>query len=80
MRSHPCSAIACRALVLPAQIFCERHEGMLQSDIRTILYRKFRPGLKQTAVFNLHLETAQREILDYQTSGHRTPRPAEFEW
>jgi hypothetical protein len=75
-----CRAVACRALVLKTELFCDRHQRMLQTDLKTILYRQFRPGQKQTKLFEVTLERAQQEILYAQTEGHRVPRDAEFEW
>jgi len=80
VKQHTCNAIGCRALVLPQEIFCRRHDAMLQSDIRTLLGRRFRPFRRQSQVFNDTLEIARKEILDCQMTGHKTPRPAEFEW
>lgn len=80
MKHNVCNAISCRALVLPTQVFCERHDRMLQSDVRTILGRQFRPGRRQSLIFERTLERARNEILYAQTSGHRIPRDAEFQW
>jgi hypothetical protein len=80
MPAPHCAAIGCRARILPTELFCQRHLTMLQSDIRTLVLRTFRPGQTPTKVFTRHLERAQLEILYAQTEGHRVPRPAEFEW
>lgn len=80
MKVHICNAIGCRALILPREIFCGRHAAMLQSDIRTILHRHYRPQGKQSIVFNVTLERARNEILYAQTVGHKVPREADFEW
>jgi hypothetical protein len=53
---------------------------MLQSDIRKILGRTFRPGEKRSQVFLDTLDRARDEIFYAQTEGHRAPRPQEFEW
>jgi hypothetical protein len=78
--AQTCHAVACRALLLPSELFCDRHQRMLQTDLKTILYRQFRPGQKQSKLFAVTLERAQHEILYAQTAGHRVPRDAEFEW
>jgi hypothetical protein len=76
-----CEAIGCRARILTTQIFCERHDRMLQSDVRTILLRQFRPGKHtQSFVFARTLERAREEILYVQTEGHQPPRPQVFMW
>lgn len=75
-----CNAIGCRARVLPSELFCERHDRMLQSDIRTILLRQARPGPRQTLVFQATLDRAREEILYAQHAGHRVPREQDFEW
>lgn len=75
-----CAAIGCRALILPAQLLCETCDRLLQSDLKTILYRQYRPGRKQSQRFEATLRWAQEEILYAKMSGHRTPRDAEFEW
>lgn len=80
MRHQQCNAVGCRALILPTAVFCERHDRLLQSDVRTILGRQFRPGRKQSAVFNVTLERARSEILYAQTEGHKVPREADFDW
>lgn len=53
---------------------------MLQSDVRRILGRQFRPGRKQSQAFNRTLELARSEILYAQTEGHKVPREADFQW
>jgi len=78
---HVCRAVACRALVLPTELFCERCRALLQSDVRRILERTWRPGAKrQSQIFEQTLERALGEILYAKTEGHRAPRDAEFEW
>lgn len=80
MKQQTCNAVGCRALILPTDIFCQRHEDMLQSDIRAILHRQYRPGRKQTELFDINLAVARDEILYAQMEGHRAPRATEFEW
>jgi len=80
MREHNCAAIGCRAVILPTELFCEQHDRMLQSDIRTILGRHYRPGRRHTKVCERALEQAQQEILFAQVAGYRLPREADFEW
>jgi hypothetical protein len=54
---------------------------MLQSDVRTILLRQFRPAKHtQSFVFMRTLERAREEILYVQTEGHQPPRPQTFMW
>jgi hypothetical protein len=53
---------------------------MLQSDIQTLVMKKFRPGCKPSKVFRQALALAQDEILYAQLEGHRSPREVEFEW
>lgn len=80
MRQQTCNAIGCRALILPREVFCERHLVMLQSDIRKLVEKHYRPGKKPSALFREFLDRARVEILYYQTEGHRVPREADFEW
>lgn len=80
MELGACNAIGCQARVPLLKVFCERHDAMLQSDVRTILYRQLRAGKRQSKVFEMTLGRAQEEILYAQTAGHRVPREAEFEW
>lgn len=75
-----CRAVGCRARVLRSELFCGRHDRMLQSDLKTILYRQFRPGQTPSKVFTVSLERAIQEILYAQTEGHMVPRAASFEW
>lgn len=75
-----CEAIGCAELVSEGQLFCERHDAMLQSDVKQILAKKWRPGRKPTKVFSVVLERARKEVLFCQQAGYRTPRDAEFEW
>ena len=80
-RGSTCRAIGCRALVLPCVVFCERHDAMLQSDVKIVLGKTFRLGRKvQSKVFDLTLARAREEILFAQTTGHRMPRDGDFEW
>src|SRR5262245_22363695 len=80
MRQHACNAVGCRALVLPTELFCRRHDAMLQSDLRALLARTYRPSMKPSKVFQEHLALAVKEILYAQTEGHRAPRAGSFEW
>jgi hypothetical protein len=76
-----CEAIGCRARILRSEIFCARHDRMLQSDVRTILLRQFRPDARrQSLVFHRTLERARAEILYVQTEGHPPPRAQAFMW
>jgi hypothetical protein len=75
-----CEAIGCADFAPAEHLFCERHDAMLQSDIKAILAKHWRPGGKRTKVLSLTLERAKEEILFCQTAGYRVPRPAEFEW
>jgi len=75
-----CRAVGCRARILKTEIFCARHLAMCQSDVRRVLERKFRPGRKQSHVFDVNLKLAVKEILYYQTEGHHVPRDVEFEF
>ncbi len=81
MKQHTCNAIGCRALILPRELFCSRHLPLLQSDVRRVLERTYRPDARrQSQVFESTMETARREILYAVTEGHRAPRDAAFEW
>lgn len=75
-----CRAIGCADFVDRGVLFCDRHDAMLQSDIRTLLLKKYRPGRTPSKVFLMHLARAQEEILFCQTAGYRMPREASFEW
>jgi hypothetical protein len=75
-----CEAIGCAELCTKGELFCERHAAMLQSDIKTILAKHYRPGHKPTSIFSLTLERAKEEVLFCQTAGYRMPRAVEFEW
>lgn len=76
----PCHAIGCADFVDRAVLFCDKHDRMLQSDIRSLVHKHYRPGKKQSKLFDIHLETARQEILFCQSAGYRMPREAEFEW
>ena len=80
VRLNACQADICHELIPGTSIFCERHDRMLQSDIRTILEKKFRPGKPQSKLFQIVLEQAREEIRYTEYAGHRMPRPAEFKW
>jgi hypothetical protein len=81
MRQPPCNAIGCRDRVPHPALFCARHLAMLQTDIQRILGKTYRPeARRQSRIFTITLETAQREILFCQTNGYRMPRNREFEW
>lgn len=75
-----CEAIGCADFAPDGWLFCDRHDAMLQSDIKGILRRKYKPGRKPMKVFSVVLERAKQEVLFCQTAGYRTPRDAEFEW
>lgn len=75
-----CLAIGCLDFVDKGVLFCDRHDAMLQSDIRTLLLKKYRPGKTPTKIFEMYLQTAREEILFAQTAGYRMPREASFEW
>lgn len=80
MRVAACNAIACRAAILPTELFCAKHLPMLESDTRRVLARTFRPGRPQSATFRQTLETARQEILNYAIRGGHVPRNRPFEW
>lgn len=81
MSRHTCEAVGCSAAILPTELFCGRHLQMLESDLRRILERKYRPKARhQTQIFTLTLEKARHEILYRQTTGHPVPRDRPFEW
>lgn len=80
MEQQLCQAIWCTDRVLLSEVFCERHDRLLQSDIRTLLAKKYRPGERPTKVFLATLERARAEILYAEYAGHRSPRAVEFEW
>jgi hypothetical protein len=75
-----CHAIGCRALILPTQVFCEKHLAMLESDTRRVLDATFRPGKPTSKKFDVALAFAMNEILFFQTNGHRLPVNRDFEW
>jgi hypothetical protein len=75
-----CRAVGCTAWLPPTQLFCERHDAMLQSDLRAILGKTYKPGKPPSKVFTRTLERALEEILYAQTAGHRMPREGDFEW
>lgn len=58
-----CPATGCAEVIPEDQIFCERHDAMLQSDIKTILAKKYRPGKAPSKLFTLILERAVKEVL-----------------
>jgi len=76
----PCLAIGCRTTIPMEAQFCDRHAALLQDDIKRLLGKHYRPGKKQSAVFQRYLEMARQELLEAQHLGHRVPKPAEFEW
>jgi hypothetical protein len=80
MRGHECYAVGCRRLIADDRVFCDPHAAMLQSDTRRLVERGYRPGGKQTKVFDQHLALARSEILSFQMTGHRVFRETEFEW
>jgi hypothetical protein len=53
-----CQAIGCADFIPPTAVFCEKHDLMLQADIRTILGKHHRPGKKPTKLFTLMLDRA----------------------
>lgn len=75
-----CHAIGCRNWITPDGVFCERHDAMLQSDIKALIAKHYRPGRPSSKVFAMWLEQAQQEILYAQTAGHKFPRAGSFEW
>lgn len=80
-RFNHCHAIGCLEIYIPAALFCERHDRMLQSDLRTILGKHWRSKApRQSKLFDLTLTRALHEILYAQTSGHRMPRDADFDF
>lgn len=79
-RLGPCRAIGCAEIIPGDHLFCERHDRMLHSDIRTILAKRYRPGRTQSIVFDVTLSRALYEILYAQQNGHRIPRSADFEF
>jgi len=81
MKHRTCNAIGCRAAILDTEVFCYRHLVMVESDVKRVLGRTFRPGMKhQSAVFSDTLERARREILYFVTNGHAVPRDRPFMW
>lgn len=81
MRRGQCDAIGCRAVILHTEVFCSKHWAMLESDLQRIVAKTFRPGVKHhSARFLDALTAAQREILFFQTNGHRRPADTRFEW
>lgn len=80
LRLKACLAIGCADFVDRGVLFCDRHDRMLHSDIRTLLLKKYRPGKKPSKVFEMHLAIAREEILFAQTAGYRMPREVNFEW
>jgi hypothetical protein len=79
-RLHLCRAIGCAEIMVEPALFCERHDRMLQSDIRNLLGKYYRPRRKPSKLFELYFERALSEILDAQQNGHRMPRPADFDF
>lgn len=80
-RARECEAIGCRAVILDTEVFCRRHFVMLNSDTQRVIGKTFRPRARRhSAVFVAALEFAQKEILFYQTNGHRLPVDRPFEW
>lgn len=75
-----CRAVGCTQRIEPTALFCETHDRMLQSDLRTILMKHYRPGKTPSKVFTVTLARAVAEILYAQTAGHRMPRPADFDF
>lgn len=53
---------------------------MLETDTQRIIGRTFRCGVRRSARFVQALEWACREILFFQTNGHKMPRDRAFEW
>ena len=53
---------------------------MMESDVRRILDRTWKPGRKPSAVFLSTLALAVREILYVQVEGHRVPRARDFDF
>lgn len=80
LRLNPCRAIGCAEVIPGDRVFCERHDRILHSDIRTILGKRFRPGRKQSHLFEVTLERALHEILYAQQNGHRVPRSSDFDF
>lgn len=76
----PCHAIGCADFVDKAVLFCDRHDRMLQDDIRRLVHKHYWPGKKQSKIFEIHLARARDEILFCQSAGYRMPREASFEW
>lgn len=76
-----CEAIGCSKEISRVEIFCQRHDRMLQPDVRRILHRQYRPAApRQSFVFMRTLERARNEVFYFQTEGHHPPRPQEFMW
>lgn len=81
MRHGECNAIGCRALIISTEVLCARHVVMVESDTLRVLRKTYRPGQKyQSQVFRDTLDAARREILYYQTNGHKVPQDRPFEW
>lgn len=77
---NPCHAIGCAEMVDRAVLFCDRHDRMLHSDIRTLAHRFYRPGKRPSKRFERYLQMAQEEILFAQSAGYRMPRAENFQW
>jgi hypothetical protein len=83
MSAQYCRAIGCLALVLPAEIFCERHWVMVPSDVQRLVLAARNPGREKAGRLTKRCEhwvaLAIDEILWVQTQGHRRQADTRFE-
>lgn len=79
-RHGECSAIGCRALVLPYVLFCDRCWLLVPSDLKRIVGKHHRPGKKPSAALERVLTQVLAELLEFKTTGHFKPRDGSFMW
>jgi hypothetical protein len=70
----PCLMVGCRVQVPIDTLFCARHRALVWDDTYDWLYEKFRPGRKQSKVFQSRLELTREQIRQAEQDGHREPR------
>jgi len=69
MSEHFCHAKACEVVVPPKRLMCKRHWFMVPADLRTEVWREYRPGQEAdkepTAAY---LEAARKAIVAVQAT------------
>lgn len=75
-----CHAIGCPREIPRDQLFCRRHQAMLESDVQKALGKFHRPGKPPSKALTRTIDQARMDLLYLQTNGHHVPSEQEFEW